>query len=199
MRLHPLPLVLTGIVRSALRVCDKTEYHVHGTCRICQGPLSGYDRRSKRFVILYNDDGDYRIEVVLHRAYCRECGRIWTPAEPFYPGTRIGSPAVDLCRALSRTMSCGQVTARLGQMGIKVDRWSVRSYCTPPFLSPPTIPVFGMNIPVSIISLSSLAKSQDGSSHARGDDILAACFYSTVQGIPYTPGNVPRKNTSGLV
>ena len=191
MRLHPLPRVLTGIVRSALRVCDKTEYHVHGACRICQGPLSGYDRRSKRFVILYNDDGDYRIEVVLHRAYCRECGRIWTPAEPFYPGTRIGSPVVDLCRALSRAMSCGQVTARLGQMGIKVDRWSVRSYCSPPFLSPPTIPVFGMDIPISIISLSSLATSLDSSGHTRGDDILAACFYPTVQGIPYTPHNVP--------
>ena len=193
MRLHPLPLVLTGIVRSALRVCDKTEYHVHGTCRICHGPLSGYDRRSKRFVILDNDEGDYRIEVVLHRAYCRESGRIWTPAEPFYPGTRIGSPAVDLCRALSRTMTCGQVTARLGQMGIKVDRWSVRSYCTLPFPSPPTVAVFGMNIPVSIISLSSLAKSQDSSGSTKGDNVLAACFYSTVQGIPYTPEKSAKK------
>lgn len=191
MRLHPLPLVLSGIVRSALRVCDKTDYYVHGTCRACQGPLSGYDKRTRRFVILCNDDGDYRIEVVLHRAYCRKCGRIWIPAEPYYPGTRIGAPVVDLCRALSWTMSCGQVTTRLGQMGIRIDRWSVRSYCTPPFHSPPTVPVFGMNIPVSIISLSSLAKSQDGSGTTRGDDVLAACFYPTVQDIPYTPATAP--------
>ena len=187
MRLCPIPLLLTGIVRSALRVCDKTEYYVAGACRVCQGPLSGYDKRSRRFVILCNDDGDYRIAIILHRAYCRECGRIWTPAEPFYPGTRIGSPVIDLCRALSGTMSCGQVTARLEQMGIRIDRWSVRSYCNPPFLPPPTVPVFGLDIPLSIISLSSLATSQDSSGHTRGDDILAACFYPTVQSIPFTP------------
>ncbi len=187
MRLHALPPGLTSIVRKALRVCDRTEYFVHGRCRACRGPLSGYDKRLRRFAILCNDDGDYRIDVILNRSYCRECGRIWMPGEPFYPGTRMGSPVVDLCRALSRTMSCGKVATTLGQMGIRVDRWTTRSYCTPPFLPPPTIPAFSMNIPISVVSLSTLAESKDYSGHIRGDDILAACFYPTVQGIPATP------------
>jgi hypothetical protein len=74
-------------------------------------------------------------------------------------------------------MSCGQVSTRLGQMGVLVDRWTVRSYCDALFTPPQTIPVFGMNIPVSIISLSSLAQSQDHAGHTRGEDVLAACFY----------------------
>jgi len=177
MRLRPLPSIVTGIVQSALRVCDRTEYHVQGTCRFCGGTLSGYDARLKRFAVLCNNNGDERIQVILHRAYCRACGRICMPEEPFYPGTRAGSPVVDLCRALSETMPCGQVATRLGQMGIRVDRWTVHSYCKAPFSPPPTIDAFGMNIPVSIISLSSLAGSQDHAGHINGEDVLAACFY----------------------
>lgn len=177
MRLRPLPSILTGIVLSSLRVCDQTEYHVQGTCRSCGGILSGYDTRLKRFAILCNDEGDERINVILHRAYCRTCGRIWTPEAPFYRGTRAGSPVVDLCRALSETIPCGQVATRLGQMGVLVDRWTVRSYCDASFTPPPTIPIFGMNIPISIISLSSLAQSQDHAGHINGEDVLAACFY----------------------
>jgi len=177
MRLRPLPSILTGIVMSSLRVCDQTEYHVQGPCRACGGTLSGYDTRVKRFAILSNDVGGERIDVILHRAYCRTCGRIWMPEAPFYPGTRAGSPVVDLCRALSETMSCGQVATRLGQIGVLVDRWTVRSYCNASFTPPPTIPVFGMNIPVSIISLSSLAQSQDHAGHTRGEDVLAACSF----------------------
>lgn len=177
MKLRPLPSILTGIVQSSLRVCDQTEYHVQGTCRSCGGILSGYDTRVKRFAIICNDEGDERIDVILHRAYCRTCGRIHMPEEPFYPGTRAGSPVVDLCRALFATMSCGQVATRLGQTGVRVDRWTVHSYCDAQFTPPPTIPVFGLNIPISIISLSSLAQSQDHSGHTSGEDVLAACFY----------------------
>ncbi len=177
MRLRPLPSILTGIVLSSLRVCDRTEYFVQGTCRSCGGRLSGYDTRVKRFAVICTNEGNERINVILHRAYCRTCGRIWTPEAPFYPGTRAGSPVVDLCRALSETIPSGQVATRLSQMGVFVDRWTVRSYWKASFTPPPTIPVFGMNIPISIISLSSLAQSQDHEGHTNGEDILAACFY----------------------
>ena len=177
MKLRPLPSILTGIVQSSLRVCNQTEYQVQGTCRSCGGILSGYDTRLKRFAIICNDEGDERIDVILHRAYCRACGRTWMPDAPFYPGTRAGSPVVDLCRALSETIPCGQVATRLGQMGVRIDRGTVRSYCDASFTPPPTIPVFGMNIPLSIISLSSLSESQDHAGHTNGEDILAACFY----------------------
>jgi len=169
--------MLTHVVHSAIQLCDGAEFVAGGACPSCGGVLSGYDTRKKRFALLLETDGEKRVEVLLHRAYCRTCGRILMPEDPFYPGTRVGSPVVDLCRALSLSMPSGQVATRLTQMGISVDRWSVRSYCHLPFPPPATIQAFGMNIPVSIISLSSLAgvTGEDGS--ARGDDVLAACRY----------------------
>lgn len=169
--------MLINIVQAAILVCDGTEYSFNGPCRACGGILSGYDTRKKRFAVISDDEGDRTVEVFLHRAYCRDCGRIRVPEEPFYPGTRVGSPVVDLCRAFSTNMSVGQVSRRLDQMGITVDRWSVRSYCSLPFAPPPVVDAFGMNIPVSVISLSALAGMQGVSGCADGSDVLAACYY----------------------
>jgi len=169
--------MLGGIVHAALRMCNGTEYVTVGPCKICGGTLSGYDMRRKRFAILHEDDGDHIIEVIIRRAYCRSCGKIVVPEEPFYPGTRIGSPVVDLCRAFADTMPYSRVATRLGLMGIVVDRWSVRAYCRPPCIPPPTIKAFGLKIPVSIISLSTLAGSLMESGQTSGDDVLAACFF----------------------
>lgn len=175
MRLRPLPPMLSNIVQTALQVCDGTEYSIGGACGSCGGTLSGYDTRMKRFAVISDDEGDRTLEVLLRRAYCRTCGKIWMPDEPFYPGTRVGSPVVDLCRAFSTTMPCGLVARRLGQMGITVDRWSVRSYCSLSNAPPPTVAAFGMNVPVSVISLSSLAGTLREGSTARGEDVLIAC------------------------
>ena len=169
--------MLTGIVQAAIRVCDKTEYHSRGVCRSCGGALSGYDTRTKRFALLCDTDRAGPVEVILHRAYCRECGRILMPEEPFYPGTRIGSPVVDLCRALSRSVSSGHVAVLLDHMGVKVDRWSVRAYCNLPVDPPPTVVAYGMNLPVSIIALSALAGEPGRGRPVDGDDILTACNY----------------------
>jgi hypothetical protein len=74
-------------------------------------------------------------------------------------------------------MPYGQVATRLSQMGIKVDRWSVRSYCSVPFTPPPVIAAFGMHLPISVISLSALAAAQGDTGHIHGEDVLAACNY----------------------
>jgi hypothetical protein len=172
--------MLINVVQTAFQICDKTEYAVEGRCSSCGGALSGYDRRVKRFAVLRDDKGDHPIGVILHRAYCRDCGRILVPEEPFYPGTRVGSPVVDLCRTLSTTMPYGQVAGRLGQMGIKVDRWSVRSYCNLPFTPPPVIAAFGMHLPISVISLSALAAALGDTSRIHGEDVLAACNHPSL-------------------
>lgn len=176
-RLRPLPSLLIGVVQTAIRVCNQTEYRVRGSCKFCGGTLSGYDTRLRRFAILFGDKRDEKIEVTLHRSYCRICGRIWTPQGPFYPNIRTGSPVVDLCRSLSQTMPPGRAATRLGEMGVQVDRWSVHSYCCVPFSPPPTLHIFGMNIPVSIIALSSLSETKDHEGRISGEDVLAACLY----------------------
>ncbi|MFA4875823.1 MAG: hypothetical protein WC586_00290 [Methanoregula sp.] len=176
MRLRPIPPILANIVHSAIQVCNGTHYFSRGACRSCGGVLSGYDTRSKRFAVICDDDREHTVEVFIHRAYCRSCGRILVPEGPFYPGIRTGSPVVDLCRALSTTMSYGRVSARLAHMGVKVDRWSVRAYCQSPYIPPPTVAAFGMDIPLSIISLSALAGSPGTAGCAQGDDVLFACY-----------------------
>jgi hypothetical protein len=169
--------MMTEVVHAALRVCSETEYRTGPTCRICGGALTGYDTRKKRFALLSDDDREEVIEVIIHRAYCRTCRKVMMPDEPFYPKTRIGSPVIDLCQTLSVSLSSGQVTTILNRMGLMVDRWSVRTYCSLPILPPPAIAAFGMHIPVSIISLSALFGENMSTSCLTGDDILAACNY----------------------
>jgi len=169
--------MLAGIVSTALSVCDRTEYSVPGSCPSCGGILSGYDTRKRRFAVLYEDDRETTIDVIIHRSYCRSCGRIAVPDDPFYPGTRMGSPVVDLCRSFAATMPCSRVSTRLAQMGVIVDRWTVRSYCRAPLPQPPVVPVFGMQVPVSIISLSSFAGMPDKAGRINGEEILAACRF----------------------
>jgi hypothetical protein len=168
--------MVVEVVRTALQACEGAEFFVRGgTCESCGGTLSGYDSRKKRFVVLREDESVQVVGVVLHRVYCRACGRVRAPEEPFYPTTRVGSPVVDLCRALAMTMPAGQVATRLAAMGIEIDRGSVRAYCRSPSPAPPTIPAFGITIPVSIISLSSLAGNLADGGRIPGDDVLAAC------------------------
>jgi len=169
--------MLIGVVHAAILACDGTEFFSGDLCPACGGTLSGYDTRTKQFASLIDDDREHPVTVILHRAYCRSCGRICMPDEPFYPGTRVGSPVVDLCRSLAETMPCGRVTARLGQMGIEVDRWSVRSYVRKQLPPVPMVAAFGLMIPVSVISLSGFAGSHNPAGRARGEDVLMACNY----------------------
>ncbi len=177
MRLRPIPPMLTEVVQAALRICDGTEFFPGKVCQFCGGTLSGYDTRTKRFALLHDTEGDRTVEVNLHRGYCRTCGRTIMPEEPFYPGTRIGSPVIDLCQALSVSLSSGHVTEMLNRMGVKVDRWSARSYCNLPISPPPTITAFGMPVPVSIITLSALSGDPRGVGRINGDEVLTACNY----------------------
>jgi hypothetical protein len=179
--MHPMVI---EVVQAALQVCDRTEFFARGVCHSCGGALSGYDTRTKRFALVSDDNGDHPVEVILHRAYCRECGKIWMPEEPFYAGTRIGSPVVDLCQTLAMSLYSGHVAEVLDRMGVKVDRWSVRSYSNLPIAPPPTVAVFGMNIPLSIVALSSLNGDGGKDGPVTGADILDACNHPS-QNRPY--------------
>lgn len=177
MRLRPLPPILINIIHTALLACEGARFHAGDTCPRCGGTLHGYDERHKRFAILIEDGKETVVRVIIRRSWCRACRTIINPPEPFYPGTRIGAPVVDLCRALAHTMPCGRVSTRLVQMGVEVDRWSVQSYKRLPLPPPPTITAFGMAIPVPIISLSTLAGSAQGTDPLDMDTILEVCRY----------------------
>ena len=62
-------------------------------------------------------------------------------------------------------------------MGIVIDRGSVRNYANRDFGEIPTADMFGMRLPLSILSISSLAASAGEGSGIIGADVLAACGF----------------------
>jgi hypothetical protein len=176
------------MVRAALSSCEGVRFHTGTTCPSCDGTLSGYDEHKKRFAILLEEDEPHPVQLIIQRSYCHECGKIIVPAEPFYPGTRIGSPVVDLCRSLSTTMPPTRASALLAQMGVKVDRWSARHYSCMNLAEVPALEVFGTPIPASIIALSSFPRPGSEPRNAGMDDVLLACNHPFVPYCAGTPG-----------
>ncbi|MDP3564762.1 MAG: hypothetical protein Q8R70_09765 [Methanoregula sp.] len=180
MRIRKIHPIINGIIHTALRTCEGVRFHPGPVCSSCGSHLSGYDERKKRFAILLEDEISRPLYVIIQRSYCHNCGLIAVPEEPFYPGTRIGSPVVDLCRSLSATMPYSRVSTYLERMGVLVNRWSARYYSCTPLPEVPAVEIFGMQLPCSIITLSML----DGTLEVPGDpgmeEILAACNYPSL-------------------
>jgi hypothetical protein len=177
MRSHPIPPILINIVNTALDACDGVKFHPGSTCSRCGGTLSGYDEREKRFAVLVEDDKTRTVTVIIQRSYCRTCKTITSPPEPFYPGTRVGSPVVDLCRYLSKVMPYSRASTYVGRLGVHLDRWSARNYALMRLPEVPSVDIFGMPIPVSIIDLSTIAGSRQDTGSLTMEDVLMACHY----------------------
>lgn len=192
MRSHPIPPILINIVHTAIEACEGVKFHCGSTCSRCGGALSGYDAREKRFAILVKDDKPCQVRVIIQRSYCRTCRKIFSPPEPFYPGTRVGSPVVDLCRSLSNVMPYSRASTYTGRLGVHLDRWSVRNYTLMPLPEVSTIDIFGMPIPVSIIALSTFAGSIPDEARLTMDDVLMACHFPSL--IPLIPKRSGREN-----
>lgn len=175
MRLRQVPPMVTNIIHTALIACQGARFSAGDTCPYCGGRLSGYDERKKRFAVLCENERTIVIDVIIRRSWCKTCERIINPPEPFYPGTRIGAPVVDLCRAFSSIMPFNRTSAYLERMGVMVDRWSVRHYAYLPLGEQRTIDVFDMKLPVSIIYLSSLAGSLTDTDPLDQETILEVC------------------------
>jgi hypothetical protein len=184
--------MLINIIHTALQSCENVRFHAGSTCPYCGGAISGYDERKKRFAILVEDNVQSPVHVIIQRSRCRSCGKISAPQEPFYPMTRIGSPVVDLCRTLSMAMPYSRASTYLWKMGVVVDRWSVRHYVLMPGRELPAVDLFGMKIPLSIISLSTLAGSLSDPGHLKMEDILEACNYPSMT--LALPGSADEKN-----
>ena len=201
MRAHRIHPILTGILQTALKACEGVRFHPGIICSTCGSQLSGYDERKKRFAVVLEDDEPCPVHVIIQRSYCRSCGTIANPQEPFYPHTRVGSPVVDLCRSLSTKMPYSRVSTYVGRMGVQVDRWSVRHYARSALQEVPSEEVFGMQIPVSIIALSLIGGSVQEPGHPDMDDILAACHYPSLPfntTIPHFEESVTTINTENL-
>jgi hypothetical protein len=172
-----IPPMLSTIVQAGLMAVDDVCFNELDTCPVCGGPVSGYDTRKKTFALIRDENSEHTITVTVKRFYCRTCDRIYNANEPFYPGTRIGSPVIDLCLTLAATMPANRTAAYLNVMGVIVDRTSCRLYIKKHARKIPANDLFGIMMPTSVISLSTLAARAGKRTPVKGADVLSACGF----------------------
>jgi len=172
-----IPPLLADIVQSGLTSFDGVVFDYRKACPVCGGALSGYDTKKKQFAVMLEGDNRHPVTVFVKRFSCRQCHAICFADEPFYPDTRTGSPVVDLCITLSATMPYTRTATYLDFLGIFIDRGSVRNFARRPFLEIPTTNLFGILLPLSILSLSELAARAGEDGRIPGAEALAACGF----------------------
>ena len=178
-----IPPLLVDIVQSSISVFDRVVFDKRDACPACGGSVSGYDTRKKQFAVMLKDGRPCPLNVFVKRFSCRQCGIVCFADEPFYPDTRNGSPVVDLCRTLSMTMPFHRTAAYLAQIGIIIDRGTVRNYAHRVFPEIPTTDLFGVRLPLSVVSLSAITAAGEGS-RVIGAEALAACGFPSAYRAP---------------
>ncbi|MCQ8894568.1 MAG: hypothetical protein NQU46_08080 [Methanolinea sp.] len=160
MRPPRVPPMLSALVQSGVLAVDGHVFSRLDACPACGGRVSGYDTKERRFAVIL-DSGDKRpVNVWVRRYMCRDCGQV-SPAEaPFYPETRLGSPIVDLCVVLSRSMTPGRAARVAEYLSLAIDRGTIRAYSRRCFPEIPVDTLFGFPIPRSLLSLSLMATSR---------------------------------------
>jgi hypothetical protein len=157
-RKYLVPNMLVDIIQSAIIEFDGKKYENLSTCPFCRGAVTGYDYKKKHFASIIEGANTRKIEVYVKRFQCRQCGRVSYAEAPFYPDTRFGKPVVDLCIALSEKMPYHRTTRVLAQMGLVIDRGTVRNYASRNFGPIPCTDIYGLKIPMSVITLSISAR-----------------------------------------
>jgi transposase len=142
-------LVLNGLASMEGRVFTEA-----GNCPVCGGTVSGYDRKRRFFARIQDEEVSRDVEVVVTRYTCKGCRRLIVAPAPFYPGTRVGAPVIDLSWALSREMPAYRVANVMSEMGVLVDQGSVRSWAARDAWGLKITRLFGHPIPLSVLALS---------------------------------------------
>ena len=185
--------MVIDIVQTALSACDGIEFSNLAACPSCGGAVRGYDMRKKQFASIIENDKKRIIHIRVKRFYCKSCKRLFEADEPYYPDTRIGSPVIDLCVTLAATIPFTRTATYLSMMGIVIDRGSVRNYANRDFGTIPTADMFGMHLPLSILSISALAASAGEGRSIIGTEVLAACGFPSAHRAALHPLSTGKK------
>lgn len=169
--------MVTDLIQTALSACDGIEFSDLAACPSCGGAVQGYDTRKKQFAVIIENERERVIRVRVKRFYCPSCKRYHYADEPFYPDTRMGSPVIDLCKTFSKTIPFSRTATQLFHLGIAIDRGSVRNYARREFGEIQTADIFNMQLPFSIINLSSLATRAGEGRSIKGAEVLVACGF----------------------
>jgi hypothetical protein len=170
-----IPPMVSDLIRQGILAMEGVRFTQGTSCPSCQGPLQGYDYRSKRFATLIDDDSTRDIMVIIKRFICRTCGEVSSADAPFYPSSRHGAPVVDFALTLSRLVSYREASRVLAHCHIEMDWGTIRHYTTRNFPPAPTFALYGIPVPLSLLYLSILGVQFNKGGTIIGAEALAAC------------------------
>ena len=173
-RIHSM---VVDIVQTAISAFDGAEFTQLSFCPFCGGPVSGYDTIIKRFAVIREYEYERVVRVTVRRFTCRSCSALCSADQPFYPGTRIGSPVIDLFLTIGSTLPKSRAARVIDTLGIIVNRTTWKNYPAERFPEIPAATVFGVLLPLSVVSLSSLAAKIPKGSSIQEAEVLAACGF----------------------
>ncbi len=174
---YRIPPIFSDLIPAALSACDGILFDSRTSCPYCGGSLARYDVKTKHFADVIEGSSTKTITVRITRFRCSGCRAIVYAPQPFYLNTRVGSPVVDLCVILSARMPYTRAATYLQQIGVNVDRWSVRNYAMKNLIQVPTTEQYGIVLPVSIISLAALTSNIGIGTSVGATEVLFACGY----------------------
>jgi hypothetical protein len=181
--------MVTDIIQTAICAMDGVEFTSLAICPACGGPVQGYDTRRKKYAVIREGEDERLISVRVKRFTCRNCGDLCNADEPFYPDTRVGSLVIDLFVTFASIMPHNHAARVIDTMGIVVNRTSWRNYSDRVQPEIPTMVFFGMKLPSSVITLSTLTGRSPEGDRLTGIEALSACgFPSRFRPTPNTPG-----------
>jgi hypothetical protein len=170
-----VPAMVSDLIQQGILAMEGVRFTQRASCPFCQGPLQGYDYRSKRFAVLIDEDVRQDVYVIVKRFTCRICGAVSSAEAPFYPSTRHGSPLVDFALTLSGLKSYREASRILAHCHIDMDWGTIRHYVTKNFPPAPTFALYGIPVPLSLLYLSILGVQLGKGSTIEGAEALAAC------------------------
>jgi hypothetical protein len=173
-----IPPIIADLVYQAMNGVAGVQFLDADECPVCLGHLISHDLKRRRFATLHTPVGISQIFVHVKRFHCRECGRLCYADAPFYEKSRFGSPLVDLCLALSRSSTYSQTATTLDNLGIVIDRGTIRKTALMYTHEVDVADLFGICLPRSVIALSTLVTSADPSKPPSGRDVLEACGFT---------------------
>jgi len=172
-----IPSLIASVVQNALYGLEGMEFTLLDCCPHCGGVVRYHDIRKKRFATIIIDGEKRIINVLVTRYYCKACGRLCYASAPFYPNTKFGSPVIDLCITLARVHPYNHSARILQEMGVVVDRGTIRNFFSRDIPEVSYAKMYGLPIPLSIFHLSDLSCRRRQQRHVSQEDILKVCGF----------------------
>ncbi|HOJ96054.1 MAG TPA: hypothetical protein PK024_04350 [Methanospirillum sp.] len=177
MKIIKIPSLIASVVQNALSGLEGMEFTLLDCCPHCGGVVRYHDIRKKRFATIIIDREKRIINVLVTRYYCKACGKLCYASAPFYPNTKFGSPVIDLCITLARIHPYNHSARILQEMGVVVDRGTIRNFFSRDIPEVSYAKMYGLPIPLSIFHLSDLSSRRRQQRHVTQEDILRVCGF----------------------